>query len=400
MQAKQPMTKETKKRRQNTLSSSSCSDIVENDPSCSENDGDEESEDENYDQDEVSLPRSLYFFVLESMKSCDWKNNVDKLFKAIDFSKSLILEGSEVLKKILQKSKKRDYNDQKVPPGSSQVQRDINDDRFLLCLLCIQKYKIFDLLNRYKECKEELLEALLWFPRSIEANYFLGLSLKSVADSIEILQKAESHLKKAAILSTSLARERSNAIMSVIQSDSLLTDSNASSLSNPQTNDSKTIKVDDFNKKIIDDEIAAGNSAEEALALLLLQNGRISEAQKHLESQGFSWRLSKDILNYSTKVSGSPDDESKSYVRVLDQALPATALQRLKQVFRPESPFWSEHDYDINANASRKAGYFSYLYPFKTRSSSNCLEQIIDHVLPLAQRYFPQVSECNLGMSS
>jgi hypothetical protein len=52
----------------------------------------------------------------------------------------------------------------------------------------------------------------------------------------------------------------------------------------------------------------------------------------------------------------------------------------MQHIFRPSSPFWSEHQYDFYSNCSRQVGYFSYLYPFRDRDATNVIEQVIDIV--------------------
>ena len=90
-----------------------------------------------------------------------------------------------------------------------------------------------------------------------------------------------------------------------------------------------------------------------------------------------------------------------SHAMAVDGALPISLLRRLQYVFRPSSPYWSEHDYDFYNNASRKAGYFSYLYPFKEQAGPlNIIEQIVDRVCTMMVSQFPAIAtEATVGES-
>ncbi len=119
---------------------------------------------------------------------------IDQLYKK---SYDLFLELNVDLKLLLDKSLGRDKDDNRVPPGSSAVKRDLNDKRFFLSLLCINKSIIADRRGGlYNEIIANLKEAVIWFPRSIEANYMLAKFLRPTADTEEKLQKVEYFLKK------------------------------------------------------------------------------------------------------------------------------------------------------------------------------------------------------------
>ena len=133
-------------------------------------------------------------------------------------------------------------------------------------------------------------------------------------------------------------------------------------------------------------------SAREALSLLLLQQGRVEQACKYLRSCGFTWRLARGILSYTHESNQPVEDKLNMHVRALDNALPVAAVDHLRYVFRSESPFWSEHQYDVACNASRKVGYFSYKYPFRERKAANSLEQIIDLLFVRVKQMFTRVA--------
>jgi hypothetical protein len=87
----------------------------------------------------------------------------------------------------------------------------------------------------------------------------------------------------------------------------------------------------------------------------------------------------------------------------VDGALSASRLQHLRHVFRADSPYWKEHDYDaIGSNSSRRVGYFSYIYPFREQSSPRCsVEVIIDEIFKVAVKSFPELaSKAAVGTQS
>jgi hypothetical protein len=76
-----------------------------------------------------------------------------------------------------------------------------------------------------------------------------------------------------------------------------------------------------------------------------------------------------------------------------DNALLPSRIDHLRHIFRAESPYWREHDYDaIGSNSSRRVGYFSYIYPFKQQLQPNCsVEFIIDELFQIAKRTYPEL---------
>jgi len=78
----------------------------------------------------------------------------------------------------------------------------------------------------------------------------------------------------------------------------------------------------------------------------------------------------------------------------IDNAIPLGELKHLVTLFRPEAPFWVEHDYDaLISNCSRRVGYFSYLYPLRARVATCVLEQVIDRIFRIVSAKFPVVAE-------
>lgn len=344
---------------------------------------DDFNDDEGSSDDDVGdLPRRLYFYAIEKWKE-DSFSNIDKCSKSLDMAKTALLDSNEELKRLLAKARTRPFDDKKVPPGSALVNRDLCDDRFLLSLLCIAQSHIYR--RRYDERVIEVLrEALTWFPRSIEANYLLGLVLKmyATADRSQYIDLSKTHLRKACAVSALVKKE----LISV------------PATSNHQVDSDDEIAL--ANKEAIARELACGDSAEQALILLLCQESAVEEAAKHLESQGFTWRLSTEVLDYrtvSTPTNHSVEASNEGFTYIFDNVLPASMLTTLRHVFRTDSPFWSEHAYDETSNASLTVGYFSYLYPYRNRSASNYIEQVIDYILPLVRSKFEHIGDCQIG---
>lgn len=137
--------------------------------------------------------------------------------------------------------------------------------------------------------------------------------------------------------------------------------------------------------------------------MLLCQQGRCEDAQPYLAADGYTWRLSRQVFHYPVgrkddinsgddddgadngadnggggDGSGSDgggsgkknrgDDINSAIVNVVDDAMNSDIITTLQHIFRPSSPYWIEHNYDIVLSASSTVGYYSYLYPMKAQS--------------------------------
>ena len=123
-----------------------------------------------------------------------------------------------------------------------------------------------------------------------------------------------------------------------------------------------------------------------------------------LTAAGFHYRLSDEVFHYDSNLEASlcaSSDASISIpVKIVDNAVDQRLLDKAEYIFRENGPFWNEHDYSVLSNASRKVGYFSYMYPMKERSASNVIEQLIDAIFLQVAEQFPDISEeCNFGKS-
>lgn len=296
--------------------------------------------------------------------------------------KEEILNLSPDLNKLYQRSRKRKLGDKKVPPGSSSVKRSIDDTRFTLALLCINIGRCYNMLNGTEslmECIHYFRESLMWYPSSIEGGYHLGIHLRHrVTCSSELIDVEEIWRKAVSSL----------VVMGFPQPTPLVNDRSLSS------------QEDLMQSLILHREKEAGVNVLEALTLHYCQEGNMELATPLLEIKGYTYKLSQAILHYDLNPPLSCA-KMPSHAMAVDGALPISLLRRLQYVFRPSSPYWSEHDYDFYNNASRKAGYFSYLYPFKEQAGPlNIIEQIVDRVCTMMVSQFPAIAtEATVGES-
>jgi hypothetical protein len=380
----------------------------------SEGSGDEEDYSEDLGSDgeeekEQDLAQMFYFFAKDHIDSGECKN-FPKALAALKKVKNMVLERNEALRKLGQKALKRDANDTRVPPGSAQVQRTLTDERFLLSISTVLTSKIQLAAGQSKEALESLREALIWFPRCIEAHYISAEILRSNASSPEHLKTMEDHLLKAIETGNHL-REKVRAAKAAgkgtIKTPAQKAAAAAAAAASPEDAE---ITEEEMVMEIEAEELVAAKKAHECLIIVLCQSGRFTEAYPHLQAQGFKWRLSREVFNYPLPGDATPSGAvtktstagaaamNGEYVKAFDHAVTPQVVSHLQSVFRPDAPYWSEHNYDTVLNASSTAGYFSYLYPFRERAPGCSIEQIIQqHIYPAVCEQFPQASEANYG---
>ena len=155
----------------------------------------------------------------------------------------------------------------------------------------------------------------------------------------------------------------------------------------------------------MDSEMKASKKATESLILYLCQEeaadlAKRKEAYSLLLQCKYTWKLSNAVLHYPLANSSEGDNSelARQRVRIFDRFLPSKqAINHLMHIFRPSSPFWSEHDYDISSNCSRKVGYFSYLYPLRDRRPMCSVEQIVDFIYQKTCERFPAAKEATVA---
>eukprot|EP01046_Picozoa_sp_COSAG06_P056538 COSAG06_NODE_10726_length_1629_cov_1.830719_1_plen_321_part_00 len=157
---------------------------------------------------------------------------------------------------------------------------------------------------------------------------------------------------------------------------------------------------------------AAAESAMSALrhlALLLCQSSRDSEAALQLATLGYEYRLAPEVLGYAlppptpaalaaAATAAAAAAPPGKCVWILDDALSPQLLGFMQRALAPSSPFWSEHDYDIDGSPRP---YFSYLHSLPSVLSprggdgGTMLEKLLRAVYKLAVSQYPQVAEAN-----
>lgn len=291
---------------------------------------------------------------------------IDVILSRIEELHTYLLNRDELFLKILKKSKTRSINDSKVAPGSNAVQRSFSDDRFLLCHVAVFRSRVHQKLNDLEGALSSLSEALLWFPRSLESLQRYTTLLKTKAGSPEELDVLETILRRAVAAFDQLRQAASGTV----------------------------------ERSILADELEHGRTATESLCLLLSQRGNEAEANELMQRLGFTWRLSQQVIHYPLHVPSSAFSSASASATpcpvayAIDGAVSQTQLRHLRSLFRSNSPFWSEHDYDaLVSNCSRRVGYFSYLYPFRERAAACSLERVINRVFQAVCERFPGVAE-------
>lgn len=156
---------------------------------------------------------------------------------------------------------------------------------------------------------------------------------------------------------------------------------------------------------ICDEDETLCETVRRKLALLLLQQPPASagtalpEADGLLRQQDFKVRLSPELLCHRAMEQAGPApaaaDDGGDLLRVVDDALSAGVIARLRKLFSATAPFWSEHGYDTLHLHSRS--YFSYLHPLEDciagaqASRANLMGQVIAAVYKLVCERWPHV---------
>ena len=442
-------------------------------------DSDEEEDDCSESDEEDDVSRGLFYYanaiISEGLTTSGMEAELQSAMKALEKCKFLLLHQNPLLQKMLKRASSRDMSDNKVPPGSASVQRDLQDDRFLLSLVCIGCSKIQAIIDQDMDAAIlSLKEALVFFPRSAEANENIAQIFRTRADTQEKLNAVENYFRKAMNCKEQIQKSiedssaSSGTLSLLAASKESKKTTSSSSLGKGSTSTSKkenksdsmgnTIENDndddDSNdddeeadqleeeilRNILQTELSASLRATESLLLHLCQEDRCTEALPMLHEGKYLIRLSRNVLCYEIeenktslknditipivknndkndkkdekksrgeKVIGKinkgikeaevekekeveEDQSSSAYLQVTDGILSSNMLGHLQHVFRPSSPFWSEHQYNPIANSSRTAGYFSYVYDLR-ELPSNSIEQIICVLFEKVKKMFPSI---------
>lgn len=391
--------------------SESDSDTEDDDFSDDSEVSDDNEEDLTDEQEEAmrNIPKKLFVYAFNLLHEGD-ASQMKQVQNAVEKILIFTLESDSELKKLSDKiAKRKGKNDGKVPPGSANVKRNLDDDRFLIgqCKVLLGRLYMFYMndpkLTYYIDnAIDNLREAVLWYPKSAEAHYLLGQLLKFKSNSYESLEEVEMHYKKSASIvidGGDIEGASSN------NKDSIL-GSLGSTIIDDKNTENALATMDSINMFLIIREKEKIRLATEQLCLIYLQfyntesgyynKTKLQDASQYLIKCGFKHRLSDEVLCYpsaETTVKSNTNDAGL-YAHCRDNMLPEFMLDHLKYVFRPEAPYWSEHNYDAYVgNYSKKCGYFSYLYHFRDAKASNSMEQILDYVYSIVSEQFPKVAE-------
>ena len=367
---------------------------------------DDGSESDDDDESDEMLPLGFLKYC-DDILNCDATDalleseSLTKAEKAIAQCKALIFHKFSNLEKMLQKASSR--SDGKVPPGSAEVKRSLSDPRYLLSVACLNLSKLFDIRGDFNNSMKSLRDALVFFPRQGEVNEKMGRLLKINAMTSENLSKAESHFRKAIGCRKQICENIAALSKDILENSAfMVTSSNLTAAINSDTSE---LDTSTFELRILTRELESCDKAVESLCLMLCQSGedeKFTEAVPLLHSVGFRWTLSREVLSYravddvpsssayTDPLPSTSTQADECPALLVRQAIPREVIQHLCHVFRPASPYWSEHHYDaLLSNASRTVGYFSYLYPFRSRSACCSIEQIIDLLIPLVRYVEP-----------
>lgn len=145
-------------------------------------------------------------------------------------------------------------------------------------------------------------------------------------------------------------------------------------------------------------ELGFASSAAQKLALIYAGNGKLLDPKgkkitKLLAGLDYVYRLGQGVLGYPIPAPSGPQpgsEKAKDYVRVVEGALPESALVFLESLFGPTSDFWSSHSY----NPYVSNGYFSYLQHLQMddKTSSKMFQAIVSHLGKLATTLFPHLT--------
>lgn len=278
--------------------------------------------------------------------------------------------------------------DRNETPGGT-VERSSVDKRYILSLLCINMGRMEELRQSGGVYVIKLYsEAMRWHPDSLEAGYRLGVWLRHTVTSQEELDEVQRLWLQAHEASSTYSFFRRG-----------------------RYTGSSSVPYGSFNRMIQSREKKIMKELTDMLILHFCQQDELSAAKGYLKTLRYQYKLSQAVLCYDTSglssvrkplkmAQGNPETSVCSYAGGVDSAVPACVLRRLQYVFRPDSPFWAEHNYDFFSNASRSVGYFSYLFPFRDFEPANVVEQAVSQLYDTIYGKFPEIiSRATIGMT-
>lgn len=263
---------------------------------------------------------------------------------------------------------------QQSPQGD--VQRSSSDKRYMLSLLCINMGRLEELNpNGGDGVRRFYAEALLWHPDSIEAGFCLGVFLRHAVTAPEQLQLVHDLWLRAYTTGRAYNFFR-----------------------RPSFAGNPGVPYASYNRMIQNREKGIMKELSDMLILHNCQQGDLATATVYLKAFRYQYKLSQAVLCYNKtslsvdKAEGTVKKAVCGYAGGVDSAVSPEVLARLQHVFRPDSPFWREHNYDFYSNASRSVGYFSYVYPFRELAPENVVELAISRIYDIVAVKFPEIA--------
>jgi hypothetical protein len=272
------------------------------------------------------------------------------------------------------------------------VLRSSTDKRYVMSLLCINMGRLQELRTEgVADAVRLYSEALGWHPASLEAGLCLGGLLRHEVASQGQLDRVES------IWRTSFDATRAYSFLGKRGRPSA-----SASLAHP------TVPFSSYNRMIQSREKKMMKELADKLILHFCQEDKLELACPIMNTFRYRYKLSQSVLCYPlntpSPAAGQPGSEppsgggagtgvSCSYAGGIDTAVPPSLLEKLQYVFRPDAPFWREHNYDFYNNASRSVGYFSYLFPHRELRPANVVEQAISIIFGIVSAKFPDIAK-------
>ncbi|ETV93776.1 hypothetical protein H310_12340 [Aphanomyces invadans] len=139
-------------------------------------------------------------------------------------------------------------------------------------------------------------------------------------------------------------------------------------------------------------------------ALLLVQDGQVAEADRFLQTRGYTHRLATAVLQYSfpgapvaattlAYTSDSPSIDPRPFVCAADNALPPAMLAFMQHALSSShSPFWKAHQYSVDPPSP----YFSYVHDLSQPRVSG-LDDVVHYLKELAQARVPAVKRAKFA---
>ncbi|KAJ3331038.1 hypothetical protein HDU93_009965, partial [Gonapodya sp. JEL0774] len=266
-----------------------------------------------------------------------------------------------------------------------ETSRSLSNPRYLQHLALCELGEIQELrIGDRKRAQELYHQSVEVFREGAEGAWRLAKLLYTDASSAQSLLEVEHLLKNCAI---------ANAERLLADTEDEASDFTAIPLHDPA---------------LVQRELSFLAPARDRLALLYCQTGRDSLAVDLLRDADYEWRLGRGILNYPSALEGvksphrkhdltpKPTAVTTSLVQAVDDSLPPSLFNHLREVFKPSSSFWTAHGY----NEHQSNGYFSYVVDLRAFTGSNDSKKpptlfhcTLQYLLRLASHLFPERSQ-------